>query len=144
VRAAILALLVERPMHGYEMIQEIAERTQDVWRPSPGSVYPTLQLLGDEGLIVGSQSEGSRKLFELTDEGRTAAQKIKTPPWEDIGKGVDADRVDLRAALSQLFGAVAQAAQVAGAAQQQRVVDIVHEARRKIYRILADADPDAE
>ena len=62
VRAAILTLLTERPMHGYEMIQEIAERTQDLWRPSPGSVYPTLQLLEDEGLIEASESEGSKKL----------------------------------------------------------------------------------
>ena len=66
-------------MHGYEMIQEIAERTSDVWKPSPGSVYPTLQLLVDEGLIVGTETEGSKKLFELTDEGRAVAEKIDTP-----------------------------------------------------------------
>lgn len=140
VRAAILALLAEGPMHGYEMIQEIAERTQDVWWPSPGSVYPALQLLDDEGLIVGSESEGSRKLFALTDEGRAAAAKIKTPPWEGIGKGINAGQVDLRTALSQLFGAVAQAAQVASAKQQQHVVDIVNSARRKIYSLLSEAE----
>ncbi len=140
VRAAILTLLVERAMHGYEMMQEIAERSQDLWRPSPGSVYPTLQLLDDEGLIVGSEKEGSRKLFELTDEGRTAAEKIKTPPWEQVSKGTDAGQIDLRAALSQLFGAVAQAAHVANAKQQQRVVDIVNQARRKIYSILSEAE----
>ena len=55
VRAAILVLLAERPMHGYEIIQEVAERSQDLWKPSPGSVYPTLQLLVDEGLIVGTR-----------------------------------------------------------------------------------------
>ena len=65
-------------MHGYEMIQEIAERSEDLWQPSPGSVYPTLQLLVDEGLIVGTESEGSKKLFELTDDGRAAAEKIET------------------------------------------------------------------
>ena len=87
VRAAILTLLAERPMHGYEMIQEIAERSQDLWRPSPGSVYPTLQLLVDEGLIAGTESEGSKKLFELTEDGRAAAEKIETPPWEEITEG---------------------------------------------------------
>ena len=60
VRAAILKLLAERPMHGYEMIQEIAERSQNLWRPSPGSVYPTLQLLVDEGLIVATEVKAAR------------------------------------------------------------------------------------
>src|SRR5579875_2677435 len=100
VRAAILHLLAERPMHGYEMIQEIAERTRDAWRPSPGSVYPTLQLLDDEGLIVSSESEGSTKLFELTDKGRAAAEKIKTAPWKQFAEGVDSNQVNLRAELA--------------------------------------------
>ena len=89
VRAAILVLLADRAMHGYEMIQEISERSGGLWRPSPGSVYPTLQLLVDEGLIVGTESEGSKRLFELTDEGRAAAEKVETPPWEEIAEGVD-------------------------------------------------------
>lgn len=62
MRAAILTLLAERPMHGYEMIQQIAERSNGLWKPSPGSVYPTLQLLDDEGLITASESAGSKKL----------------------------------------------------------------------------------
>ena len=74
VRAAILKLLTDRPMHGYEMIQEISERSQQLWKPSPGSVYPTLQLLVDEGLIVGTESEGSKRLFELTD-GRSRRRR---------------------------------------------------------------------
>ena len=92
VRAAILALLVERPMHGYEMIQEIAARSDNLWKPSPGSVYPTLQLLEDEGLIVATETEGSKKLFELTDEGRAAVEKIETPPWTEITEGADPRR----------------------------------------------------
>ena len=79
VRAAILVLLAERPMHGYEMIQEIAERSQDLWRPSPGSVYPTLQLLVDEGLIVGEETEGSKKLFTLTDAGKEVRGEGRDP-----------------------------------------------------------------
>ncbi len=140
VRAAILKLLAERPMHGYEMIQEIAERSQDLWKPSPGSVYPTLQLLVDEGLIVSGESEGSKKLFELTDEGRAAAEKIETAPWDEITEGADPGQVNIRAAVGQLFGAVRQAAFAANAEQQQRIVDIVNNARREIYQILGESE----
>jgi DNA-binding PadR family transcriptional regulator len=140
VRAAILKLLSERPMHGYEMIQEIAERSQNLWRPSPGSVYPTLQLLVDEGLIIGTESEGSKKLFELTDEGRAAADKIETPPWEEIADGVDPGHVTLRSAVAQLMGAVAQSAYTTNEEQQERIVDIVNNARREIYGILGEAE----
>ncbi|MCV6971581.1 PadR family transcriptional regulator, partial [Mycobacterium bohemicum] len=138
VRAAILALLAERPMHGYEMIQQIAERSNELWRPSPGSVYPTLQLLDDEGLISASESEGSKKLFELTEEGRAEAGKISTPPWEEIAEGADPGHINLRAAVGQLFGAVAQSAHTATADQQQRVVEILNTARREIYGILGE------
>jgi DNA-binding PadR family transcriptional regulator len=138
VRAAILKLLAERPMHGYEMIQEIAERSQNLWRPSPGSVYPTLQLLVDEGLIAATESEGSKKLFELTDEGRAAAEKIETPPWEEIAEGVEPGHVNLRSAVAQLMGAVAQSAYTANGEQQERVIDIINNARREIYGILGE------
>jgi DNA-binding PadR family transcriptional regulator len=140
VRAAILKLLAERPMHGYEMIQEIAERTQNLWRPSPGSVYPTLQLLVDEGLLVARESEGSKKLFELTDDGRTAAEKIETPPWEEIAEGIEPGHVNLRSAVGQLMGAVAQSAYATTEEQQQRIVDIVNNARREIYGILGESE----
>lgn len=138
VRAAILTLLAERPMHGYEMIQEIAERSQDLWRPSPGSVYPTLQLLVDEGLIVAAEAEGSKKLFELTAEGRTAAEKVETPPWEQFAQDVDPAEVNLRGAIGQLMGAVAQSAYSTDEDQQQRILDIVNNARREIYQVLGE------
>jgi DNA-binding PadR family transcriptional regulator len=140
VRAAILKLLAERPMHGYEMIQEIGERTQNLWRPSPGSVYPTLQLLVDEGLLVARESEGSKKLFELTDEGRAAAEKIETPPWEEIADGQEPGHVNLRSAVAQLMGAVAQSAYATSPEQQERIVDIVNNARREIYGILGESE----
>jgi DNA-binding PadR family transcriptional regulator len=127
-------------MHGYEMIQEIAERSQDLWKPSPGSVYPTLQLLVDEGLIVARESEGSKRLFELTEDGRAAAEKVETPPWEEITEGADPNQVNLRSALGQLFGAVAQSTHTATAEQQKRILDIVNTARREIYSILSESD----
>src|ERR1700744_3271984 len=140
VRAAILVLLAERPMHGYEIIQEVAERSQDLWKPSPGSVYPTLQLLVDEGLTVSTESEGSKKLFALTDAGKEAAEKGAPPPWEEIPDGAAPAQMNLRSAVGQLFGAVAQSAHAANEAQQQRILDIVNNARREIYTILAEGD----
>lgn len=140
VRAAILALLAERPMHGYEMIREIAERSNNIWRPSPGSVYPTLQLLVDEGLIVEAEGSGSRKQFELTEEGKAGAAKLDTPPWDKINEDADPSVLDLRSALGQLMGAVAQSAHAASAEQQQRIIEIVNSARKQIYGILGETD----
>src|SRR5579884_3118357 len=74
IRSAILALLAEQPMHGYQIIQELERRSEGAWRPSPGSVYPTLQQLEDEGLVKTVEQEGGRKVFELTDAGRTEAK----------------------------------------------------------------------
>ncbi|MCV7314195.1 helix-turn-helix transcriptional regulator [Mycolicibacillus parakoreensis] len=140
VRAAILLLLAERPMHGYEMIQQIAERSQELWRPSPGSVYPTLQLLTDEGLITAAESSGSKRLFTLTDDGQEAAAAIATPPWEEITEGADPTQVSLRNAVGQLFGAVAQGSHAADAEQQQRILGVLNAARRDIYTILGESD----
>ncbi len=138
VRTAILKLLAERPMHGYEMIQEIAERSSELWKPSPGSVYPTLQLLEDEGLIAAAENEGSKKLFELTEEGRAAAEKIETAPWTEITEGADPTQMNLRHAIRQLVGAVRQSAFTASSEQQQRIAGIVNNARREIYQILGE------
>ena len=125
-------------MHGYEMIQQIAERSNGLWKPSPGSVYPTLQLLDDEGLITASETDGSKKLFELTDTERAAAEKVETPPWEEITEGADPSQVNLRAAIGQLFGAVAQSAHTATDEQQQRIVELLNNVRREIYGILGE------
>lgn len=141
VRAAILTLLAERPMHGYEMTQEIATRSNNLWKPSPGSVYPTLQLLVDEGLIAPAETDGNKKTFELTAEGRQAAAGIETPPWEQFV----ADQQDespghesLRGALGQLMAAVGQSSFTANEDQQQRILDIVNNARREVYQILGE------
>ncbi|MEV4318475.1 PadR family transcriptional regulator [Actinocrispum sp. NPDC049592] len=141
VRAAILALLAERPMHGYEIIQEISERSGGLWRPSPGSVYPTLQLLSDEGLVASTGSgAGSRRAFELTEEGRAEAAKQETPPWEEVAGQVDPQDVELRTAMAQLASAVVQVAQAATPAQKTKSVDTLNETRRAIYAILGSTD----
>ena len=140
VRASILSLLRDRPMHGYEMIQEIAERSGGTWKPSPGSVYPTLQLLEDQGLI-SSESEGGKKLFALTDDGRTEAEAGPQAPWEEIGRGVDWEAVnEIRQAGFGLMEASAQVWKAGSAEQRQKAVSVINEARKRLYLILAGQD----
>ena len=140
VRAAILALLAERPMHGYEMIQELEARTGGVWRPSPGSVYPTLQLLEDEDLIAGQEGEGRRR-FALTDAGRAEAERqSQRAPWEEVTAGVAPEAWSLRDAIGQIAQATWSVAGAGTEAQQARALEILHEARRRLYAILAEAD----
>ncbi|WP_434587924.1 PadR family transcriptional regulator [Streptomyces sp. A5-4] len=140
VRASILALLVDRPMHGYEMIQEIGERSGGAWRPSPGSVYPTLQLLEDEGLIT-SESEGGKKLFTLTDAGRTEAEAGPQAPWEEAGRGVDWETMnEIRQAGFGLMEAFSQVWKTGSADQRQKALAVINESRKKLYLILADQD----
>ncbi|MFI6087556.1 PadR family transcriptional regulator [Streptomyces sp. NPDC051218] len=140
VRASILALLKDRPMHGYEMIQEIAERSGGAWKPSPGSVYPTLQLLEDEGLI-SSASEGGKKLFSLTDAGRTAADEGPDAPWEEAGRGVDWEALsEIRQAGFGLMEAFGQVWKTGSKDQRDKALTVINDARKKLYLILADED----
>jgi DNA-binding PadR family transcriptional regulator len=145
VRAALLALLAERPMHGYEMIQELDERTGGIWRPSPGSVYPTLQLLEDEGLITSEQSEG-RKRFTLTDAGREAAAKVSDPPpWARYADDDTLSAVaDFRKASLGVMNALAQVGFSGSDEQRARALEVLAETRRKLSTILAEeGDEDA-
>ncbi|QES04948.1 PadR family transcriptional regulator [Streptomyces venezuelae] len=140
VRASILALLKDRPMHGYEMIREIGERSDGAWKPSPGSVYPTLQMLEDEGLIT-SESEGGKKLFTLTDTGRAEAESGPDAPWEEAGRGVDWEALnEIRQAGFGLMEAFGQVWKTGSAEQRQKAVGVINEARKKLYLILADED----
>ncbi|MEU2112587.1 PadR family transcriptional regulator [Streptomyces sp. NPDC019507] len=140
VRASILALLKDRPMHGYEMIQEIGERSGGAWKPSPGSVYPTLQLLEDEGLIT-SESDGGKKLFTLTDTGRTEAESVPEAPWEEAGRGIDWDAMnEIRQAGFGLMEAFGQVWKTGTPDQRQKAISVISEARKKLYLILADED----
>ncbi|MET7937078.1 PadR family transcriptional regulator [Streptomyces sp. NPDC005322] len=140
VRASILALLKDRPMHGYEMIQEIAERSGGAWRPSPGSVYPTLQLLEDEGLIA-SESEGGKRLFALTEAGRAEAEAGPAAPWEEAGRGVDWEAVqEVRQAGYGLMEAFTQVWKTGTAEQRRKAVAVINESRKRMYLILAEHD----
>jgi len=144
VRTAILALLAERPMHGYEMIQELGARTGGMWRPSPGSVYPTLQMLEDEGLITSQESEGKR-LFSLTDTGRREAeqQSSEQAPWEQVSAGVDQATLRMRDAMFQAGAAAMQVMHAGTEEQKARALEVLTETRRRLYSILAeDEEPD--
>jgi DNA-binding PadR family transcriptional regulator len=137
VRAAVLALLNERPMHGYEMITELETRTGGIWRPSPGSVYPTLQMLEDEGLIV-SEEAGGRKRFTLTDAGRAEAGAATETPWQHIGDERVENWQDLRDAGFGAMNALRQVMTSGTDEQRQRAVEVITEAKRKLYAILAE------
>jgi DNA-binding PadR family transcriptional regulator len=140
VRPAVLALLLERPMHGYEMIQELESRTGGIWRPSPGSVYPTLQLLEDEGLIQ-AEAEGGRKRFTLTDAGREEAQAAaENPPWAQFSDDTMSQVADFRDAAVGIMDALRQVGFNGTPEQRAKALDILNETKRKLYAVLADAE----
>ena len=142
VRAAILLALVDEPMHGYQIMQRLEERSGGAWRPSPGSVYPTLQLLEDQGLIKGEEAEG-RRVFSLTEAGAAEAAVVKErlgdAPFGAEG-GEQDPRFALRQAVFQLGAAVKQVGMAGSAADVQKALEILREARKRIYALLADAE----
>lgn len=141
VRAAILALLGERPMSGYEIISELEERTGGLWRPSPGSVYPTLQLLEEKGLVAVEDS-GGKKRYGLTDDGRDelAKQQEAPSPWDEVTRGVGPTVWQLREGVFNIVMATRQIADAGTAAQQSAAVEILADTRRRLYGLLAGAE----
>jgi len=142
VRAAILDLLAEgQPWNGYQIIQEIGARTQGVWRPSAGSVYPALQQLEDEALIAAEAAgEDRRRMYTLTEEGQAYvtehADELRAS-WDAVTGSVDAADVQLKHTVHQVIVAVTQVAQAGSAAQVQQAGKILADTRRALYRILA-------
>jgi DNA-binding PadR family transcriptional regulator len=139
IRTALLIELAEEPMHGYQLIQAIETRSGGAWKPSPGSIYPTLQLLADEGL-VSSEQLGERKVYSLTDAGKEAAAEVTSAeqPWAPRRRP-DFERASaLPKAGAKLAQALGQVATSGTKEQTERAVAIVDEARRKLYAILAE------
>ena len=137
VRSAVLALLAERPMHGYQIIREIEERSGGSWKPSAGSVYPTLQLLADEGLIRAEESNG-RKIYSLTEEGREAVAGADTSaPWDSTAPASGAGFAALPKAGVELAQAASQVGRTGTPEQVQEAVAVLNDARRRLYAILA-------
>jgi DNA-binding PadR family transcriptional regulator len=141
VRAAILALLAEEPRNGYQIMQELSERSGGAWRPSPGSIYPALQQLEDEGLVTVEEVDG-RKAYSLTDPGReeVAARTEEQAPWDAVsaseGDGVN----ELRDLAWQLGAAVMQVAHTGDKAQLDEAKKILSDARKAVYKMLASDD----
>jgi DNA-binding PadR family transcriptional regulator len=140
IRTALLAVLAEGPGHGYDVIKTLGEKSEGAWEPSPGSVYPTLQLLEDEGLVRSSERDGKR-VYEITDDGRAeAARRIEEAggtPWELMGS-VRAGAGELHRAIGQFAFAAKQVAVVGNPTQIEQATAIVHDGRKKLYQLLAE------
>jgi DNA-binding PadR family transcriptional regulator len=140
IRTALLAILVEEPGHGYDVIQRLEEKTAGAWRPSPGSVYPTLQLLEDEGLVRSAEHDAKR-VYEITDEGRAeAARRVEEAggtPWEIAGRN-DTRVGEFRNAVRQLLVASKQVSMSGNQEQVERMLEILTRARKEIYTMLAE------
>ena len=142
-RAAALLLLDEQPRNGYQLMQEIEDRSGGMWRPSPGSVYPALAQLEDEGLVRSDEGAG-RRAFELTEDGRKYVEEHREAlgvPWEEAGGEVPQGILELRSLMMQLGMASMQVAQAGDEAQTAEARKVLEDARRALYRILAGDDP---
>ena len=146
VRAAALALLAEQPMNGYQIIQEIAERSGGVWRPSPGSIYPALQQLEDEGLIRAEAGDSGRRAFQLTDEGRAYVADHSaelTAPWDVVAGSAGGAALEMRKLIGQVAMAAFQVISAGTDAQAAQARQLLTDTRKGLYRILAADDDDA-
>jgi DNA-binding PadR family transcriptional regulator len=140
VRAAALLLLDEQPKHGYQLIQEIGERSNGAWTPSPGSIYPVLQQLEDEGLLSFERVDG-RKTATLTDEGTAYVEENRErlgTPWEDAQSDPSQEMRDFALGLKGLINAWKQIAQAGTPEQRLKATLVMDDARKALYHILAD------
>jgi DNA-binding PadR family transcriptional regulator len=143
VRLAVLTLLAEQPMHGYQIITELGTRSGGVWRPSPGSVYPTLQQLQDEGLVTVSEEDG-RRTFSLTDAGKAEVERAsagRRAPWEAMADEADDAAGGLKSLVGQLIAATIQVATAGTHDQVAQAEKVLTDARRAMYRLLAEDEP---
>jgi len=145
VRLALLRLMAEEPRNGYQLMQAIEERSEGLWRPSPGSVYPTLAQLEDEGLIRSAAVEGGRR-FEITDAGREHLERRahEPAPWEPPAESAENPLAELAPLVIQIGKATFQVASVGDPGQRDRAKEVLSETRRALYRILAGDGGNAE
>jgi DNA-binding PadR family transcriptional regulator len=136
IRRAILSALSEGPGHGYAVMRRLEEMSGGLWRPSPGSVYPHLQMLEDEGMVESSEKDGTR-IFQLTEAGVAEAGSGSPLPWAASGESDDQIRT-LRLAVTQLMSAAKQLSGAGENAQVERGIAVVQKARKDLYQILAE------
>ncbi len=145
VRAAILDVLATEPMNGYQLITQITERTQGAWKPSPGSVYPTLSQLEDEGLVEGDDARG-RRVLRLTDEGRAYVEANAEElagvwtPFAEPERAAGPDYSSLKPEIGQVMSAVWQIVSTGTEQQRRDAIEILVDTRRRLYGLLADGD----
>ena len=144
IRTAIVLLLTDQPMHGYQIMQAMSDRTGGAWQPSPGAIYPTIAQLEDEGLVT-TQEEDGRRLVTLTPEGRAYVEERSARLGDPFAVFADApSRPDLRDPLHQLHAAVRQIEVGGDAAQLEAAAQTLAQARRSLYLILAGEDGTTE
>ena len=138
LKYVILDLLKDKPSHGYEVIRALEERFRGFYSPSPGSVYPTLQLLADEGLISAEESQG-RKTYSLTEAGRAEAEAsgARPSPWQTSSPRESGGMGSLPKAGIELAQAAAQVQRTGTPEQVKQAVEVLEDARRRLYSILA-------
>jgi DNA-binding PadR family transcriptional regulator len=144
VRAAALLLLAEEPRNGYQLMQEIEQRTDGVWRPSPGSVYPALSQLEDEGL-VRTEQVGDRRTYVLTEVGAAYVKEHRDElgaPWDQMTSAVDDDVASLFGEVRRLGMATGQIAQLGSKAHVAKARAILVDARRALFGLLAEGQDD--
>lgn len=137
IRTVLLATLLDGPAHGYEVMRRLEERSGGMWRPSAGSVYPTLQMLEEEGLLSSTEDAGKR-VYALTDTGRVEAERRAEGfrPWEDSPAG---GRAELRQAVGALMMALRQVEMAADDVTVERATALVSATRQQLYQLLAES-----
>ncbi len=140
-RVAALVLLAEEPRNGYALMQEIEQRSEGVWRPSPGSMYPALAQLEDEGLIRAQEGGGSGRTFALTDAGQAHVEEHRErlgEPWKAASGGLSKDTREMQALIRQVVQAAVEVVARSGNDEQRRqALTLLADTRRGLYRILA-------
>jgi DNA-binding PadR family transcriptional regulator len=136
IRRAILSTLRDNPAHGYEVMRRLEEMSGGLWRPSPGSVYPHLQMLEDEGMVQSAEVDGTRT-FTLTEKGVAEADNGAPLPWQSSGENDDQIR-SLRLSVTQLMSAAKQLSGAGESAQVERGIAVIKKARQELYQILAE------
>jgi DNA-binding PadR family transcriptional regulator len=139
MQTAILALLAENPMHGYQIIQELATRSGGAWTPGAGSVYPALEQMEAQGLVTGDQQDDKR-VYTITDKGRELAQHHEAhhqAPWDEAAEA-SGPRVELRKSTFALFNAAQQVERTGSDEQVTKAIELLDQARKQVYGILAE------
>ncbi len=141
LRDGVITLLGERPMHGYELINELETRSDGRWRPSPGAIYPALHKLEHHGLITASDDDDGTRTFTLTDDGQAMLTRLEAAraegapaPWDDAGSG---ERGELRHLMSEIGGQLRQIGRFGSPEQLDATREILDDTKRRLYDVLA-------